>query len=425
MRILVFSHDTSLYGASRSLLTALDGLRARGSRDLHVLLPYPGPLGIELERCGIGADVVPFPRCITSATEAATVPAHAARAVRYLAALRGALPGLDRATARFAPDVVYTNTSAVEAGFLVARRHGVPHVWHVREIGENYQYLPCRPRIACRIRRSDRVIAVSTFVQAWWLGARGKRCHVVRNGIPAPPAAAVRRRRIGRDATVRLTLPAYGVAGKGQHIAAHALGLLKARGVSCSLAVYGDALDRVYVEEVRASCAALGLAGDVRWLPFTDDIERIYADTDVLLNCSLVDSLGRTVPEAMARGIPVICNRAGAIQEIVEHGVNGLLYDGTAEGLATGIALLVDDRAMADRVIAGALDTVRRFDVARYVDEIDGVLQSAARREATRPARTGVSASGSRRWRCPIRRRRRRAGRCGPPPRRSPGPAAA
>ncbi|MEQ1731317.1 MAG: glycosyltransferase family 4 protein, partial [Vicinamibacterales bacterium] len=117
----------------------------------------------------------------------------------------------------------------------------------------------------------------------------------------------------------------------------------------------------------------------LHWHPFTGDMNAVYDQTDILVSCGLVDSLGRTVPEAMRRGIPVVVNAVGAAKEVIEDGVNGLLYDGTPAGLAGAVRRLLDEPGLAQSVARqAALDTAQ-FDPTHYAMEIERILRSVVR----------------------------------------------
>ncbi len=89
--------------------------------------------------------------------------------------------------------------------------------------------------------------------------------------------------------------------------------------------------------------------------------------------------------ESMAAGCPTIATALGQIQEVVEHGKTGWLYPaGDAEKLGEGIAALLGDRRLAER-IAGA---GRRLVLENYTwDLVAGKVVEIAERLLDRGSR--------------------------------------
>lgn len=84
------------------------------------------------------------------------------------------------------------------------------------------------------------------------------------------------------------------------------------------------------------------------------------------------EPFGLVAIESLATGTPVIARRAGALPEILEHGVTGFLVDDLHEArLATHEASGVD-RAAVRRI------AVERFSVARMVDEYEAIYRQLA-----------------------------------------------
>jgi glycosyltransferase involved in cell wall biosynthesis len=74
-----------------------------------------------------------------------------------------------------------------------------------------------------------------------------------------------------------------------------------------------------------------------------------------LLLPSRSEGMGRVIVEAFCRARAVVASRVGGIPDLVEDGVNGLLVAlGDTDGLAGAIARLASDRALAERLGAGA-----------------------------------------------------------------------
>jgi len=57
------------------------------------------------------------------------------------------------------------------------------------------------------------------------------------------------------------------------------------------------------------------------------DVPRMLSVMDIFLLTSLWEGLPRTIPQAMAMGIPVIANRVGGIPEVIQEGVTGYLCE--------------------------------------------------------------------------------------------------
>jgi glycosyltransferase involved in cell wall biosynthesis len=73
-----------------------------------------------------------------------------------------------------------------------------------------------------------------------------------------------------------------------------------------------------------------------------------------------LEAYGRVVFEAMACGLPVVCGRRGGYADYIVHGVNGFLFDTTAEALAL-IRMLRGDKALRERVGRAARATVEQL----------------------------------------------------------------
>ncbi len=91
----------------------------------------------------------------------------------------------------------------------------------------------------------------------------------------------------------------------------------------------------------------------------------VLAESDVLVVPSHREGLPNALLEAMAAGMPVIAARVGAIPDVVEEGVSGLLIDsGDVDALARALARLAmdsDERARLGR--AGQEKIARDHDI--------------------------------------------------------------
>lgn len=71
----------------------------------------------------------------------------------------------------------------------------------------------------------------------------------------------------------------------------------------------------------------LGLQDDVLFLGKQDNVEDLYAISDLMLLLSSKESFGLVLLEAMACGVPCIGTNIGGIPEVIEHGKTGYICD--------------------------------------------------------------------------------------------------
>jgi glycosyltransferase involved in cell wall biosynthesis len=78
-------------------------------------------------------------------------------------------------------------------------------------------------------------------------------------------------------------------------------------------------------ETLRRQAKELGIADDVVWPGFREDVPIVMRAFDIFVLPSVYEGLGLVLLEAMAAGRPVVASRTGAIPEVVIDEVTGLL----------------------------------------------------------------------------------------------------
>lgn len=146
---------------------------------------------------------------------------------------------------------------------------------------------------------------------------------------------------------------------KGQVQLVQAFGRVAERNPGARLALVG-ALGNAHDREVRETIELLGLEARVEVHAVTPEIERHYVGSDLLVCASDIESLPRTVLEAMAFRLPVLATDVFGLPEVIEDGVTGWIVESRdtaalAEGLERAMRTPAEER---ERIAGAARDLV-------------------------------------------------------------------
>lgn len=377
LHVLVVHSSAELYGSDRSLL---DFVRHCGSAiKVTVALPEQGILIEELERAGasvIVGEVSKIQRSMLSVRGIFGLLRAAWRSVAFL----------DSARPDGGFDLVYSNTVAVLGGALYARRRGIPHVWHVREI------LAGSSRMTAVFRRvvaslSSRVLCNSGETCEWIrMPGSGGRYQVIWNGFDAPIVTADRRAQrqhlgVG-EGDVLFVLVGRINAWKGQKLLVQAFAQLPAEiQARAYLAIVGSAPtgQEHYEQDLTSLISQSACAERVKLIPYRADIESIWVAADVAVVPSTEpEPFGRVAIEAMAFSLPVIAAAHGGLVEIVIDGETGkLVSPRDSAALASAMAAMARDDKLRQRMgSAGRVRQLELFSVASYASRLIEALRS-------------------------------------------------
>lgn len=163
------------------------------------------------------------------------------------------------------------------------------------------------------------------------------------------------------------------VPRKGHDVLFHALASIPDR--SWQLTCVGS-LDRHprMAESLRALARTLGLETRIAFAGEADSatLPAHYASADVFVLPTLYEGYGMAVAEALARGLPVVSTRTGAIAELVGDAAGIVVPPGDVKAFAQALTQVFDP-GVRQRLAAGARhvrDTLPTWDdAARLMDE--------------------------------------------------------
>jgi glycosyltransferase involved in cell wall biosynthesis len=111
----------------------------------------------------------------------------------------------------------------------------------------------------------------------------------------------------------------------------------------------------------------------------TREIRALMAASALLVLPSLEEGFGLPVAEAMAAGLPVVCSRGSALEEVA-GGAATLVNPLDTKSIAEGLERVLDDRKLADEQRRRGLEQSRKFDwdvtTERTLDFYEKVLRS-------------------------------------------------
>lgn len=281
-------------------------------------------------------------------------PVHEVRQLVQTGFQRGSTRKVIQMVYNFGADLIHTNTIVTSEGGLAARRLGLPHVWHLRELVgpgqpirlpfEGAKFGPYLARHCSKLIANSQASAalVSDLVPSGLL-------EVVPNGIDLSRFTPRR----SHNQTGRVVVAM--VANLTSRVKKHALFIDAAARVDRSLPIEwriyghdpsqgGTVRSDAYIEAIHAQIARAGLADRFTWPGFIADPVDIMSQIDLLVHSADHESFGRVVVEAMAAGLAVVGVRGGGVGEIVQHGETGLLAkNDDPQDLAASIEQLVRD----------------------------------------------------------------------------------
>jgi glycosyltransferase involved in cell wall biosynthesis len=145
----------------------------------------------------------------------------------------------------------------------------------------------------------------------------------------------------GREVPLRLMYSGRISEEKGLVDAVRALSLLRSRGWTVSLDVFGPVSDPRLVDALVGRAEEEGVSDGLAfrgYRPAGLPLLAAYASADIFVLPSRVDAFPRSIIEALAMGLPVVATRVGSIPQRLAHRVTAMLVEpGSPHELAEAI----------------------------------------------------------------------------------------
>ncbi|MGZ4317186.1 MAG: glycosyltransferase family 4 protein [Gaiellaceae bacterium] len=369
-RVVFVNHCARLSGGELALLRLLPALE---QVDLHVILGEDGPLVRRLYEAGISVEVLPLRDAARELHRGEVTPWSAPGKALLETSTYAAT--LARRLRRLRPDIVHTNSlkSALYGG-VAGRLAGVPVVWHIRDrIAEDYLPTPAVRLVQAAARWLPSAIIANSRATLATLGENDVFHSVVASPIVVYDSVGAGDQGKRQSESLRIGMLGRLAPWKGQHVFLD--GFTRAFGQgSESAVVVGAPLfgEDWYEADLKRRADALGLNGRIVFTGFREDIGKALGEIDILVHASVTpEPFGQVIVEGMSAGLPVIAAAAGGPAEIIQDGVDGLLYPpGDADALASRLRGLADDPGLRARLGAAARESSKRFTAEAAADRV-------------------------------------------------------
>jgi D-inositol-3-phosphate glycosyltransferase len=391
-RTLVVTHQLTLGGAQLFLMDLLGGMLALDAIDPVVVSSLDGPLRARLEADGI-------PVHLTDLQPAGKLGSHLGRIDEFLA---WAEP------LNFDLVLVNTATSAAFAGGEVATRLGIPSVWTIHE---SFEPALLWADVEAEVRAHAEMVIANASLAIFEADATKSiyerlvdpdRCLVLPYGLDLQPIdearadfdrdAARRAARIPTDAELIVCVGSI-EPRKAQVPLAEAFDLVAEKHPRARLAFVGGKAGDPNTIALESWIARSSLEERVELIPITPNVGEWYGMADLLVCASDVESLPRTVLEAMAWETPVLATSVFGLPELIDDGETGWLCEPRDTfALATALSRALDaPEATRARIARDARELVEsRHSLPRYAERVAGLLKAAI---DGKPAMTASGAS--------------------------------
>ena len=163
---------------------------------------------------------------------------------------------------------------------------------------------------------------------------------------------------------------------KGQYKVLEAVAKLK--DLQIKTVIVGSFMNDEYAKELEQYIKDLKIEDKVIFTGFTKDVNEHMQLFDVNVLATENETFGLVVIEAMINRVPMIATNRGGPLEVIEDGVDGLLFNGSSDDLAVKIEQLYKDKALKNRLITNGYKKVNeKFNKEKQLEKLYKVICDA------------------------------------------------
>ena len=378
INILFIHQSAELYGSDKTLLLLLKHIDKTRFYPV-VVLPNEGPLKSELDKENIKVVIAPVLKVYRKMFTLQNI-------LKFIKDIKKGVDALDILNKQHHFDVVYSNTLAVLLGIIYAKKRKIKHLWHVHEIIVHPKIIASIfPKIL--MRYSNLVICNSNATQnnlTVRIPELKSKTKVIYNGVElnSENKAVAQKTDFGFNETdIIITLVGRISRLKGHKLLLDVFTNHLIKNENIKLLFVGSPVEgqEQYLDEIQNSINRNKLQTKVKILPFLNDLNGVWAVTDIAIMPSTeAESFGLVAVEAMLEKKPVVGSNLGGLSEIVINNETGLLFDpNSKEALLEALFKLIESPSLRSEFgEKGYERAIKEFSITKHVQQFEAVLEN-------------------------------------------------
>lgn len=328
IKIVFITHYDNMYGANRAMYHLMVRLKKEYGEEPVVIIPAEG----EMTRCLAEEGIRYHVHSVTQWQAVYSGP------VRFLVKkmirkrnISRELISLTKLCKAEQPDCIYSNSSVIGIGAMLAEKIGCRHIWHIREFSKEHfhmRYFYPRKRVCRLYEQADCLVTISDALKKNYM-KKYPKAKIVRiyDGVSI---VAADRESFFEKRPVRFCYVGYLFPMKHQEQVLEACKLLNNAGFTdYELYLVGGGKEE-YQRLLRTKIKTEQLH-QVKLTGYIDDVHALLNTMDIGIIASEYEGFGLVTVEYMLHGMPVIGRNSGGTPEIILDAVTGYLYDETEE----------------------------------------------------------------------------------------------
>lgn len=349
IKILYLPCGAHLYGDNMSLLGSLSILRTEA--DVMVCVNEEGLFTEKLKEMNIPYHIVsgvmaPY---VLFNYRHYTLKNYIAREIHHIIDSTKAFFQLRTIIRSYQPDIIHTNNSNIYSGAFMAKRYGIPHVWHIREYMDlDHDAQWPRKRFFDKNRKWSHCIAITRGIFEHYQMDENKDAQIYNGICSAVDSPAFHAQKQNYFLYIGRVVPTKGVEDM---LEAFTLFCQSHPDCQYRLKIAGDG-DIKYINKLKKMLKAANALEKVDFLGFQADVFPLLQVAKALIVPSYFEAMGRITIEAMLAGCYVIGRNTAGTKELLDNEQTGLRFE-TKEELAQclNLAIQADESQFQEELV--------------------------------------------------------------------------